>query len=243
MIDQFDPDIFHMGGDEVSFGCWNSTPSIVEWMQTVKGWDSTEDDFAKLWDIFQSTALARYTKLAGKEVPIIMWTSTLTKLAYVERYLPKDRYIIQIWTTGDDEQIHDLLAKEYRLILSNYDALYLDCGFGGWVNDGNNWCSPYIGWQKVYENSPKKMGGNRTEQILGAEAALWTEQADDSSVDGRLWPRAAAMAERLWAEPAESWRLAEQRMLIHRERLVQRGLHADALEPEWCRQYEHNCPI
>lgn len=32
---------------------------------------------------------------------------------------------------------------------------------------GNNWCSPYIGWQKVYDNSPKKMAGNHGNLILG----------------------------------------------------------------------------
>ena len=31
--------------------------------------------------------------------------------------------------------------------MSNSDATYLDCGYAGWVTDGNNWCSPYKGWQ------------------------------------------------------------------------------------------------
>ena len=35
----------------------------------------------------------------------------------------------------------------FRMILSNSDATYLDCGYAGWVTDGNNWCSPYKGWQ------------------------------------------------------------------------------------------------
>ena len=33
------------------------------------------------------------------------------------------------------------------MIMSNSDATYLDCGYAGWVIDGNNWCSPYKGWQ------------------------------------------------------------------------------------------------
>jgi hexosaminidase len=59
---------------------------------------------------------------------------------------------------------------------------YFDCGYGQWVGEGpNNWCSPYIGWQKVYENSPRKLIVNFNEtfnqkQILGGEAAIWSEQ-------------------------------------------------------------------
>ena len=38
------------------------------------------------------------------------------------------------------------------MIFSNVDAAYMDCGFGAWVGEGNNWCSPYKGWQLQYEN-------------------------------------------------------------------------------------------
>ncbi|KAL1512928.1 hypothetical protein ABEB36_002428 [Hypothenemus hampei] len=242
MIEQFNPDIFHMGGDEVNFNCWNNTPSIVDWM-TKMGWNRTEGDFVKLWNHFQSQAVEKVYQKAGKEIPIIMWTSHLTHKDYLNEYLPKDQYIIQIWTTGQDEQVENLLRNDYKVILSNYDALYLDCGFAGWVTDGNNWCSPYIGWQKIYENKPRKIAGERFKQVLGAEATFWTEQADSTSLDSRLWPRASALAEILWSEPTNSWREAETRFLIHRERLVKLGVNADALEPEWCLQYEENCPL
>nr|XP_015837050.1 PREDICTED: hexosaminidase 1 isoform X1 [Tribolium castaneum] len=242
MLKQFKPPLFHMGGDEVHLGCWNSTPSIVQWMQDQKGWGRSEGDFIKLWDMFQNESLTRLYKKAGKEIPVILWTSTLTQKEYLEN-LPSDKYIIQIWTTGSDPQVRNLLDNGYRVILSNYDALYFDCGFAGWVTDGNNWCSPYIGWQKVYENKPAKIAGDKKGQVLGAEAALWTEQADSASVDTRLWPRAAALGEVLWSEPTNTWREAEQRILVQRERLISLGINSDALEPEWCWQNEENCPI
>jgi len=75
----------------------------------------------------------------------------------------------------------------------------------------------------------------------GGEATLWTEQADSTSIDSRLWPRSAAMAERLWSEPDFTWHHAEQRMLRHRERLVEQGIYADSLEPEWCMQNQGSC--
>jgi N-acetyl-beta-hexosaminidase len=36
-------------------------------------------------------------------------------------------------------------------------------------------------------------------QIYGAEAALWSEQVDEFGLDAKLWPRASALAERLWS--------------------------------------------
>ncbi|KAB0803918.1 hypothetical protein PPYR_00888 [Photinus pyralis] len=164
MIRQFNPDIFHMGGDEVSIACWNSTPSIVQWMEK-QGWGREEEDFMKLWNYFQTNALERFDMQSKEKMPIIMWTSGLTKAKFVEQYLPKDRYIIQIWTAGNDPEVSQLLDKGYRLILSNYDALYLDCGYASWVGDGDNWCSPYKGWQQIYNNSPASYGSTYTLRV------------------------------------------------------------------------------
>lgn len=121
----------------------------------------------------------------------IIWTSRLTEEGHADQYLDKDKYIIQIWTTGDDPIIAELLQLGFRLIISNYDALYLDCGFGAWVGEGNNWCSPYIGWQKVYDNSPRAIVGSSDyyAQIVGGEAALWSEQVDEFNIDSKVRSR------------------------------------------------------
>ena len=57
---------------------------------------------------------------------------------------------VQVWTDSEDCSdltIKDLAEAGYKLIFSNIDGAYLDCGYAGWVTDGNNWCSPYRGWQ------------------------------------------------------------------------------------------------
>ncbi|KAI5732553.1 hypothetical protein M8J76_001638 [Diaphorina citri] len=199
----------------------------------------------------EKRALAKLSGVKNKPKRVIIWTSTLTEGDRLTKYLDSNKYIIQIWTTGSDPQVANLLRNKFPVIFSNYEALYFDCGFGAWVGEGNNWCSPYIGWQKVYDNDPIKLLdqtslniSNNPELkslIMGQEAALWSEQADAATLDGRLWPRASAMAERLWSNPASNWRAAEYRFLHQRERLVEIGLAAESIEPEWCYQNEGLC--
>ncbi|XP_063848104.1 LOW QUALITY PROTEIN: chitooligosaccharidolytic beta-N-acetylglucosaminidase-like [Scylla paramamosain] len=246
-VDVFGPiDLFHYGGDEVNLNCWNTTDEIISWM-TRNGYGLHADAYYQQWSIFQEKSHKLLTAAnKGVEVPGILWTSHLTEAGRVDRFLNNSQYIIQVWTTGHDPLIAELLQKGYRLIFSNYDAWYLDCGFGAWVGEGNNWCSPYSGWQKVYDNSPHQMALNLTNStyanlILGGEAALWTEQVDDHNLDAKLWPRGAALAERLWTNPPTGWKQAEFRLIHHRQRLVKRGVLSERIQPQWCHQNEGLC--
>lgn len=59
--------------------------------------------------------------------------------------------------------------------------------------------------------------------------------------DSRIWPRAAAAAERLWSDPLTLAMAAESRFYRHRERLVNRGLKPEAVTPKWCALNEGAC--
>jgi hexosaminidase len=87
MLEYFEyPDMFHMGGDEVSFSCWNSSESLKSWM-TDKGWDHNEDGFMKVWNFFQENALARLDKVNHHKVPIIIWTSRKLTCQHIHKLI------------------------------------------------------------------------------------------------------------------------------------------------------------
>ena len=176
---------------------------------------------------------------------MVLWTSTLTEEDKVDGYLDPDNYVIQVWTTGtgSDSHVPHLLEKGYDLIMSNSDAFYFDCGFGSWVSTGNNWCSPYKAWHQVYNNNLRVMGGDKAGQILGGEGCLWASISAETTLDSRLWPRASALAERLWTEPDANFRHVENRILLHRKMLVQYGLQAESIQPDWCMMHDKECPV
>uniref|UniRef100_A0A182PDH5 beta-N-acetylhexosaminidase n=1 Tax=Anopheles epiroticus TaxID=199890 RepID=A0A182PDH5_9DIPT len=50
-----DETVMHMGGDEVFFGCWNSSSEIISYLAE-HGMGRTESDFLALWSTFQGNA-------------------------------------------------------------------------------------------------------------------------------------------------------------------------------------------
>lgn len=79
------------------------------------------------------------------------------------------------------------------------------------------------------------------QRILGAEAAFWSELSDSHTLDTRLWPRGAALAERLWSDPETDWQAAESRFLTQRERMSNRNIAPDSPTPLWCHHNEGLC--
>lgn len=143
-----------------------------------------------------------------------------------------------------------LVNRGYAVIMSNSDGLYLDCGFGDYVAEGNSWCDPYKQWRTIYMNDPRQIylsfpdsDQSRTGQILGAEAPAWSESVGPDTLETRIWPRSCALAERLWTDPDgdASWITAEMRLVHQRQRMVERGIAAEALQPQWCHQFEDRC--
>ena len=72
-------------------------------------------------------------------------------------------------------------------------------------------------------------------KVLGGEAPLWGEHIDASNLFPRAFPRASAVAERLWsAMEVNNATAATPRLLKHRCRMIERGVEVTPLGPGFC---------
>lgn len=113
-----------------------------------------------------------------------------------------------------------------RSIISHEDAWDLNNGHGTWLEYSNG--LPYNSWQRIYEHRPWARKGVGLMQ--GGEATVWSSTLSSGELESYVWPRAAAMAERLWSDRAEgATRLIHARLDVYRSRLILRGIQAAPL--------------
>jgi hexosaminidase len=74
----------------------------------------------------------------------------------------------------------------------------------------------------------------QAERVLGGQSLLWTEQSGPENLDSTTWPRAASTAELFWSGPGGDVQAALPRLHEQVYRFRQRGVAANALQPEWC---------
>ncbi|KAJ8465591.1 hypothetical protein OPV22_028143 [Ensete ventricosum] len=257
------PDPFlHAGADEVNPACWEQDPAIRRFLAGGGTHDQLLGMFVNTTRPFIVSALNR---------TVVYWEDVLlgsTVKVASPGLLPPETTVLQTWNNGPNNTKR-LTAAGYRVIVSSSDFYYLDCGFGGWVGndsrydrqtgdepgrpfnyaggDGGSWCAPFKSWQRVYDyDITHGLSAAEAALVLGGEVALWSEQADGAVMDGRLWPRAAAMAEALWSGNRDGdgrKRYAEATDRLHewRQRMVRRGIAAEPIQPLWCVMHPSMC--
>jgi len=213
----FIDDIVHIGGDEVEAFCWTDDPTINAWLKN-KGWTTDQ-----LLQYFITQADADLT--ANGKTPT-HWIEIFNAGIKVP-----ENTIFQVWQSVSD--VVQVVQAGYRAIVSNSDKWYMNCGF-------NPGCT-YQSWQNVYGNDPVHSAGStltpaQAALVLGGEAVLFGEYADATNVDPQVWPRTAAVMERLWSnyEATQSTTAALPRLTYHRCRLLARGINTSPVGPGFC---------
>ena len=162
----------HIGGDENNGKQWDANPAIQAFMKK----QGMADNHALQAHFNQR--LHAILKKHGKRM--IGWDEI------GEGELPDD-ITIQSWR-GKEGLVR--AAQEGRdVILSN-----------GWYIDLCQSAEYHYLNDPVPADSP--LTAEERKHVLGGEATMWAELVDARNVDTRIWPRTAAIAERLWS-PAE----------------------------------------
>ncbi|XP_018567236.1 probable beta-hexosaminidase fdl [Anoplophora glabripennis] len=223
-----DTEMFHIGGDEVNLTCWKQF--VNDSLSTMSLWTNFTN---KMFDTLISANKYRVPE------HIILWSSDLTS-KYVQQLEYKENVVVQYWYGA----ILPILINGNKVIFSTVGRWYLDCGYGSWKTAGDSGvCDPYATWHTFYKYQPWAAEFSEYKnQVLGGEACLWSEMVEVDSLETRIWPRAAAMAERLWSDPINFNRDdVYQRLDVHRQRLESRGIKSEAIWPRWCSQNPGRC--
>jgi len=161
---------FHIGGDEVNGKEWDANPKIQAFMK-VQGIKNNE--------ALQAYFSGRVQKLVTKHgKAVVGWDEVLVP------GVPKD-IVIQSWR--GQASLAQAAKQGYRGILSN--GYYLDLG---WSAARHYAVDPMSG-------EAANLSAEEKQRILGGESCMWAEYVSPENVDSRIWPRNAAIAERLWS--------------------------------------------
>src|SRR5256714_15422146 len=98
--------------------------------------------------------------------------------------VPRD-VVIQSWR--GQASLARAAKQGYRGVLSN--GYYLDLG---WPAARHYAVDPMSG-------DAANLSAEEKQRILGGESCMWAEYVNSENVDSRIWPRNAAIAERLWS--------------------------------------------
>ncbi len=170
MAKLFPDQFFHIGGDEVNGKAWDGNPKIQEFMHS---------HGLKNNDELQAYFNKRVQKIVAKYGKIMEgWDEVLRP------DVPKD-IVIQSWR--GQKSLAEAAQQGYRGLLSS--GYYLDLIY---PTSAHYAVDPFTGPTATLSDDDKK-------KILGGEACMWSEYVSAENVDSRIWPRMAAVAERLWS--------------------------------------------
>ncbi len=180
MTSLFPDAYFHVGGDENSGKQWDANPRIQEFMKAhgIKDNKSLQAYFS-----------GKVQQLVAKHKKIMVgWDEVL------QPSTPKD-VVIQSWNGPQfvDQAVRSgnraILSAGYYIDLNESAAEHYLADPEG--NQGGN--------QGNEGNGSTPLSSEESKRVLGGEATMWSEFVTPETVDSRIWPRTAAIAERFWS--------------------------------------------
>jgi len=194
---------FHIGGDECNGKEWDRNPQIQQFMKA----HAIKDNAA-----LQAYFTARVQKIvAGHNRIMVGWDEVL------QPSTPKD-VVIQSWR--GPQFVGEAVRGGNRAMLS-----------AGYYIDLNQSAAEHYSADPE-GNGPTTLSSDQSNRIAGGEATMWSEYVTPENVDSRIWPRTAAIAERLWS-PRDTRDVASMyaRMAVISQHLNYYGLEHNSSYP------------
>jgi hexosaminidase len=162
---------FHIGGDEVDATQWNQSGAIQAWASA-----NGLKDAAAIQGYFNR----RVAKIVAKHGKTMLgWDEVF------DPRLPRET-VIQSWR--GQASLADVARAGFRGVLS----------FGYYLDHLQPASSHYV--VDPLSGAARELSQDQKARILGGEACMWSEYVDPETIDSRVWPNAAAIAERLWSQ-------------------------------------------
>lgn len=160
-----------------------------------------------------------YFHIGGDEVNGKQWNASETIRAFKAQHKMKSNRDLQSYF---NRRLHRILAKYGKTMVGWNEVLHPDLPketvIQSWLGDQSLVQSVrsghfaflsrgyYLDHMRPasfhYENDPAAREGLTPEEktrIIGGEACMWAEFVTSENVESRIWPRAAAIAERFWS--------------------------------------------
>ena len=209
---------FHIGGDECNGKEWDANPRIKQYMQE----HHIKDDAG-----LQAYFTGRVQKLVTNHHKITVgWDEVL------QPDTPHD-VIIQSWRGQDS--LAEAARRGYRGILS-----------AGYYIDLNQSAADHYAVDPLVSGTAT-LTPEQESHILGGEATMWTEYSTPENINGRTWPRTAAIAERLWsAQSVKDPSSMYQRLDTLSQKLAYYGLPYQSVREQMIRRlsgYTDTAPL
>jgi hexosaminidase len=169
MANIFPDQYVHIGGDEAPAPDWKTNPRIREFMAAHQ---LSDNDALQAY--FNRRVLAILTGLHRR---MVGWDEIFNPA------LPKD-VVIQSWR--GEESLARGAVQGYQGVLSA--PYYLD----GMRPASVHYLADPVPAATTLTPAQQKL-------ILGGEVCMWAEHLDQRTIDSRIWPRTAAIAERFWS--------------------------------------------
>jgi hexosaminidase len=233
MATLFPDQYFHIGGDEISGADWKANPQIQDFMRA-NGLKTLGEIESFFFDRVRKGVVARgkivigWEEVARAAIPLDVLVQTWRSSSAIARVTAKGNRVIA--TCG--YYLDKLWPAEEHYRIDPQDPTA--CGLTrGQFADGKAKGLPeaILAEDQVVDPS-LQLSPTQQALVLGGEAALWSELVTEEMLDGRLWPGAAAIAERLWS-PASVRDTAD---MYRRLTIVHDGLRIAGLADQANRQ-------